>query len=97
MTDVLIRSSADWIPVFRDRIAELRMTHLAVDAAARLSEGHTSKILCGLRRPGADTITRLCEALELVQVVKQKVAADGRPSFADFSEHSDVVVNNGDV
>jgi hypothetical protein len=98
MTDViLIRSSADWIPVFRSRIAELGLSHLDVDGLAGLSEGHTSKILCGLRKhPSADTIARLCAALGLVQTVT-KNAPDGRACFADFSEHSDVVVNNGDV
>jgi hypothetical protein len=98
MTDVLITSPSDWIPVFRSRIAELGLTHLAVDGAAGLSEGHTSKILWGLRKPTAETIARLCEALELVQVVKQKIAADGRASFEEISEHADIVVNKtGDV
>jgi hypothetical protein len=104
MTDViLIRSAADWIPVFRSRIAELGLSHLDVDGLARLSEGHTSKILCGLRKhPSADTIARLCAALGLVQTVtrdarlKENLRADGRASFAVFSEHSDVVVNEGD-
>jgi transcriptional regulator with XRE-family HTH domain len=105
MTDViLIRSSADWIPVFRSRIAELGLSHLDVDGLAGLSEGHTSKILCGLRKPTADTIARLCGALGLVQTVtrdavrKENLSPDGRSSFAVFCEHSDVVVNKtGDV
>jgi hypothetical protein len=80
MTDVLITSASDWIPVFRSRIAELGLSHLDVDGAARLSEGHTSKILCGLRKPSAETIARMCAALGLVQVVKQKAhLTDDRP------------------
>jgi hypothetical protein len=80
MTDVLIKSAADWISVFRSRISELGLSHLDVDGAAGLSEGHTSKILCGLRKPSAETIARLCAALGLVQMVKQKpLLTDDRP------------------
>jgi hypothetical protein len=79
MSERLIRTSADWIAVFRARIKELGLTHLAVDGLAGLSEGHTSKILCGLRAPSADTIARLCAALGLVAIV----SVDGRSSFAD--------------
>ena len=44
------------------------------------SEGHTSKILCGLRKPSAETIARLCAALGLVQTVtKNPALTDGRP------------------
>jgi len=34
-----------------------------------LSEGHTSKILCGLRKPSGETRDRLCAALGLLQSV----------------------------
>jgi hypothetical protein len=69
MTDHLIRTAADWIAVFRARIAELELTHREVDDLAGLSEGHTSKILCGERKASGETTVRLCGALALAQVV----------------------------
>jgi len=60
-----IRSFADWVPTLKERIAALGLTHLEVDHRASLSEGHTSKILCGLRKPSGETLTRLCAALGL--------------------------------
>jgi transcriptional regulator with XRE-family HTH domain len=80
MSDGLILTSADWIAVFRARIKELGLTHLAVDARAGLSEGHTGKILCGTRMPSLLTIERLCRALDLAVAIE---SADGRSSFAD--------------
>jgi hypothetical protein len=65
MTERLVKSAADWVPVFRDRIRELGLTHLEVDARAGLSDGHTGKVLCGLRTPSLLTIERLCCALKL--------------------------------
>jgi hypothetical protein len=82
MTEVLIRTSADWIAVFRSRIRELGLTHLEVDARAGLSEGHCSKIMCGMKKdPSWPTIEKLCRALDLVPIVR----SDGRSSFADES------------
>jgi hypothetical protein len=88
MNERLIRSTADWIAVWRVRMAELGLTCLEVDALAGLSEGHTSKILCGLRKPSGETRDRLCAALRLLQSVsvdiapgQNKNASDGRSSF----------------
>jgi transcriptional regulator with XRE-family HTH domain len=61
----LIRTFADVVPALRQRIADLGLTHLDVDHRAGLSEGHTSKILCGMRKPSGETLTRLCAALGL--------------------------------
>ena len=65
MTGRLIRTSVDWIVVFRERIAELGLSHREVDELAGFGEGYTSKILCGDRKPGALTIERLSGALKL--------------------------------
>jgi len=88
MTERLIRTSADWIAVWRARMAELGVTCLEADARAGLSEGHTSKILCGLRKPSGETRDRLCTALGLLQIVsvdiaagRNQIASDGRSSF----------------
>jgi hypothetical protein len=64
MTPGLIRTSADWIPVLRGRITELRLSHLEVDHLAGLADGHTSKILNG-KKLRADTLMRLLSALGL--------------------------------
>ena len=88
MNDRLIRSTADWIAVWRVRMAERGLTCLEADALAGLSEGHMSKILCGLRKPSGETRDRLCAALGLLQSVsvdtvpgRNKTASDGRSSF----------------
>jgi hypothetical protein len=65
MSDVLIRTSADWVPALRSRIAELRLTHLEVDHLAGLADGHTSKILCGMKKPSGETLMRLFASLGL--------------------------------
>jgi transcriptional regulator with XRE-family HTH domain len=51
--------------MLRSRIAALGWTHLDVDHRAGLSDGHTSKILCGMKKPSGETLTRLCAALGL--------------------------------
>jgi transcriptional regulator with XRE-family HTH domain len=61
----LIRTAADCVPVLRSRISALGLTHLDVDHRAGLSDGHTSKILCGMKQPSTETLTRLCAALGL--------------------------------
>jgi hypothetical protein len=85
-----IRTSADWIAVFRARIRELGLTHLEVDGLAKLSEGHTGKIMCGTRTPSLLTIERLCRALKLSVAIE---SADGRSSFASGDQLSDALVN----
>jgi hypothetical protein len=59
----------DWISVWRARIAELDLTLDLVDDLAGLSEGHTSKILRGVKKPTGETRDRLCAALALAQGV----------------------------
>jgi len=73
MTEALIRSSADWIALWRGRMAELELTHREVDGLAGLSGGHTSKILCGDRKATGETRDRLCAALGLSQRVSVDV------------------------
>lgn len=63
-----IRTAADWIPVFRARIAALDLTHREIDHLAGLPDGYMSKILAGMYKPGAETIERLCGALALTLV-----------------------------
>jgi DNA-binding Xre family transcriptional regulator len=83
MTERLIRTSVDWIAVFRARIRQLGLTHLEVDARAGLSEGHTGKVLCGTRKDVSwSTIEKLCHGLNLSVAIEN---ADGHPSFADES------------
>jgi hypothetical protein len=65
MTERLIRTSEDWAAVFRARIAELGLSHLAVDQLAGLPDGYCNKILNSKKRPGAKTIERMCRALAL--------------------------------
>lgn len=76
MTETLIRLATDWIPIWRARIAELELTHMEVDHRAGLSGGHTSKILCGMKKPSGETIARLCDALALSQVVVRDVSRE---------------------
>jgi hypothetical protein len=64
-----IRTTDDWLVVLRARIAELGITHLECDHLAGLASGHTSAILCGMKKPTAVTVTRLCAALGLLQTV----------------------------
>jgi hypothetical protein len=59
----------DWILVWRARIAELDLTLDLVDGLAGLSEGYTSKILRGVKKPTGETRDRLCAALALAQGV----------------------------
>ena len=73
MSDHLIRTSTDWIAIWRARMAELELTHLEVDGLAGLSGGHTSKILCGDRKATGETRDRLCGALGLSQRVSVDV------------------------
>lgn len=82
MTERLLRTSSDWIAMFRARIKQLGLTHLEVDERAGLSEGHTGKVLCGMRTPSLLTIERLCRALDLAVTID---SADGRSSFAGES------------
>jgi hypothetical protein len=73
MSDQTIRSSADLIAVWRARIAELDLTLEQVDGLANLSEGHTSKILRGVKKPTGETRDRLCAALALAQGISVDV------------------------
>jgi len=83
MTERLIRTAADMIALFGERAKQLGLTHLEVDARAGLSDGHFSKLLCGLRTPSLQTIERLCGALDLAFV--PIVSADGRSSVDEAS------------
>ena len=58
----------DLVEIFRARISELGLTHRETDELARLPDGYTGKILCGMKRPGARTIERLCGALAVTLV-----------------------------
>lgn len=49
---------------------------MEVDHRAGLSGGHTSKILCGMKKPSGETIARLCDALALSQVVVRDVSRE---------------------
>jgi hypothetical protein len=63
MSDGLIGSPADWIAIWRARIAEIGLTHREVDFRARWGEGYCSKLLCGDREPTATTISRMNQTL----------------------------------
>jgi hypothetical protein len=65
MSDRLIRSPADWMAIWRARIAELGWTHREVDFRAGWGEGYCSKLLCGDREPTATTISRMNRTLGL--------------------------------
>jgi hypothetical protein len=65
MIDGLIRAPADWIVIWRARIAELELTHREVDHLADWGEGYCSTLLCGMKTPTTKTIERMCCALAL--------------------------------
>jgi hypothetical protein len=74
MSGGLLGSAADWIAIWRARIAELGWTHSEVDFRAqcdaradgeRWGDGYCSKLLCGDREPTATTISRMNRALRL--------------------------------
>jgi hypothetical protein len=68
MTDRMVRSSADMVAIWRDRIEDLGLTHREVDHLAGWGEGYCSKILSSMKRPGALTIERMCGALAMAFV-----------------------------
>jgi predicted transcriptional regulator len=68
MSERLIRSSADMVALFGDRIRELGLSHREIDDLAGFGEGYTSKIMCGDRQPGARTIERMCRVLKVAFV-----------------------------
>jgi len=68
MTDRLVRTSADMVALWRDRIAELGLTHREVDHLAGWADGYCSKIMSGMRKPGAVTIGRMSAALAMAFV-----------------------------
>jgi transcriptional regulator with XRE-family HTH domain len=63
MTEALFGSQADWIALWRGRLADLGWTHRELDDRAGLGEGYASKLLCGLMKPTAQTIERINRAL----------------------------------
>jgi transcriptional regulator with XRE-family HTH domain len=79
MSERLIRTATDMVALFGERAKQLGLTHLDVDARAGLSEGHFSKLMCGLRTPSLQTIERLCGALDLA--FAPIASTDGRSSF----------------
>jgi predicted transcriptional regulator len=64
------------VALFGERVKQLGLTHWEVDERAGLSQGHFSKIMCGLRKPALQTIERLCDASNIAFVV-----VDGRSSI----------------
>ncbi len=65
MTDGLTMSPADWIVIWRARIAELGLTHSEVDHQIGWGENYCSKVMCGMKQPTAKTIERMNRALAL--------------------------------
>ncbi len=65
MNDQLIRTSADWIAIWRARIDELELPHREVDCRAGWGEGYCSKLMCGMKTPTTKTIERMNAALAL--------------------------------
>jgi predicted transcriptional regulator len=63
VSEALFGSQADWIALWRARLADLGWTHRELDDRAGLGEGYTSKLLCGLVKPTAPTIERINRAL----------------------------------
>jgi hypothetical protein len=72
----LIRTWADWAPVFRARKAELGLTYEDLDHRSRLAQGHCRQILNSKKRPTTPTLERLCVALDLQIVLAPVVDAD---------------------
>ena len=63
MIEGLLGSSADWIGLWRARMADRELTHREVDDLAGLGEGYVSKLMCGQRSPTPRTIARMNRAL----------------------------------
>jgi hypothetical protein len=72
MSEGLTGSQADWISLWRARMAELGWKHLEVDFRAQCDarahgkswgDGYCSKLLCGDREPTATTIARMNRVL----------------------------------
>lgn len=74
------------VALFGKRARQLGLTHLEVDARAGLSEGHFSKVMCGLRMPSLQTVERLCGALDIAFApINGRSSFDGELQTCDFS------------
>jgi predicted transcriptional regulator len=66
MSEGLTGARADWIALWRVRIAELGLRYWEVDERAGLGDGYTAKLMCGqVREPTAATIDRINRALDI--------------------------------
>jgi hypothetical protein len=87
MPERLIRTSADMVALFDQRARQLGLSHLEVDARAGLASGYFSKIVCGMKRPGALTIERVAAALKLgfvpITIVDALGCGDGDLKISD--------------
>lgn len=73
----LLRSQADMLDAYRDRIRELGLAHATVDSISGLPDGYTGKLMCGMKNPGPKAHELLCGALGIAFVVQvdQEAAA----------------------
>lgn len=65
MPDPMIRDVDDMVKAWRARIHEIGVTHQTVDFIAGWADGYCSKLLCGMRKPGPQTIALMNAALAI--------------------------------
>ena len=74
----MLRTDDDLLEAYRARIRELGITHQTVDAIAGWADGWTSKIMCGMKRPGPKTRETLNQTLGMAFVVVEDEEAKAR-------------------
>ena len=74
----LLRTDDDVLEAYRARIRELGITHSTVDSIAGWADGWTSKIMCGMKKPGQKTRDTLNQTLGMAFVVVEDEEAKAR-------------------
>lgn len=61
----MIRSMTDFVPVWRDRAAQLGLAHSTIDSISGLPDGYFGKVMCGMKSPGPKAVELINGALAL--------------------------------
>jgi transcriptional regulator with XRE-family HTH domain len=88
MSDGLTGAREDWLALWKARAAALGLRYRDVDAAAGLTDGYLSRLMCGdIQEPTAKTIDQINRALNIRFDVK--VASDSLHGVGESSERSE--------